>query len=88
MDDMLLQGMSPEQALFHAQLVMLTFLALGWSFNYKKCNLIPSQHVTHLGFEFDTVAMTVSCPRDKVQRLQDKCRNALASKFITVHDLE
>ena len=35
MDDMLVQGMSPEQALFHAQLVMLTFLALGWSFNYK-----------------------------------------------------
>ena len=32
--------------------------------------------------------MTVSCPREKIQRLQDKCRNALASKFITVHDLE
>ena len=53
MDDRLGQGMSPEQALFHAQLVMLTFLALGWSFNYKKCNLVPSQNVTHLGFEFD-----------------------------------
>ena len=88
MDDMLLQGMSPEQALFHVQLVMLTFLALGWSFNFKKCNLVPSQKVTHLGFEFDTVAMTVSCPKDKIQRLQDKCRNALANKFVTVHDLE
>ena len=63
-----MQGMSPEQALFHVQLVMLTFLALGWSFNFRKCNLVqvPSQNVTHLGFESDTVAMTVSCPREEI----------------------
>ena len=36
MDDMLLRATSPEEAVFHAQLVMLTLLSLGVSFNFKK----------------------------------------------------
>ena len=87
-DDMLIQSESPQQAIFHAQLVMLTLMALGWSFNFKKCNLIPSQTVVHLGFEIDTVAMTISCPKDKIVRLQDKCKLAFIAKQISVHDLE
>ena len=35
MDDMMIQGKSPHEVIFHAQLVMLTFMALGWSFNLK-----------------------------------------------------
>ena len=88
MDDMLIQGKSPHEAIFHAQLVMLTFMALGWSFNFKKCSLIPSQKITHLGFDIDTVSMSISCPKDKIERLQEKCRNALLSKCLSVHDLE
>ena len=84
MDDMLILGVSPDQAVLHAQLVMLTFMALGWSF--KKCTLIPSQKITHLGFNIDTVAMTVSCPIDKVTRLQERCKEALANKQLSVHD--
>ena len=41
-DDMLVQAQSPQLVLFHAQLVMLTFMCLGWSFRFEKCNLVPS----------------------------------------------
>ena len=85
---MLIQASSPEKAIFHAQLVMLTFMALGWSFNFEKCNLIPSQEVVHLGFVINTVSMTISCPLDKIVRLQDRCRVAFANKQLSVHDLE
>ena len=88
MDDMLIQASSPEKAIFHAQLVMLTFMALGWSFNFEKCNLVPSQEVVHLGFVINTVSMTISCPLDKIVRLQDRCRVAFANKQLSVHDLE
>ena len=70
MDDMLLRATSPEEAVFHAQLVMLTLLSLGFSFNFKKCSLIPSQRVVHLGFVIDTELMTISWPEEKVVRLQ------------------
>ena len=66
MDDMLLRATSPEENVFHAQLVMLTLLSLGFSFNLKKCSLIQSQRVVHLGFVIDTVLMTISCPEEKV----------------------
>ena len=87
-DDMLIQGDTPEKVVFNAQIVMLTFMALGWSFNFKKCSLVPSQMITHLGFDIDTVAMTISCPKDKIQRLQVKCKDAFLNKHLTVHDLE
>ena len=87
-DDMLVQAQSPQLALFHAQLVMLTFMCLGWSFNFEKCNLVPSQKIIHLGFEIDTVAMLITCPKDKVIRLREKCRTALFDKHISVHNLE
>ena len=88
MDDMIVQGKSEQEVIFHAQLVMLTFMALGWSFNFKKCSLIPSQNITHLGFDIDTVSMTISCPKDKILRLQEKCQTALLSRCLSVHDLE
>ena len=61
-----MQAETPHLVMLHAQLVMLTFMALGWSFRFEKCNLIPSQKITHLGFEINTVAMTISCPKEKI----------------------
>ena len=87
-DDMLIQAQSVSEVLLHTQLFMLVMMALGWSFNWEKSCLIPSQRVVHLGFQLDTVSMTISCPIDKVIRLQDKCKIALKNGFVSVHDLE
>ena len=87
-DDMLIQARAPSEAILHAQIVMLTMMALGWSFNWEKSNLIPSQQVVHLGFLIDTKAMTLTCPKDKVVRLQNLCSTALSDEHVTVHNLE
>ena len=88
MDDMLIQAASVSEVLLHTQLVMLVMMCLGWSFNFKKSVFVPSQTIVHLGFVFDTVSMTISCPKDKIMRLVVMCRSALKDGFITVHALE
>ena len=42
----------------------------------------------HLGFMFKTVAMTISCPADKIERLQSLCETAMSSGVISFHDVE
>ena len=88
MDDMLIQADSVSQVMLHTHLVMLVMMCLGWSFNWEKSMLNPSQTVTHLGFVFDTVAMTISLPAAKLERLVSRCRTHLQNGFISVHDLE
>ena len=88
MDDMLLQAPTMEKAYFHAQLVILTLLSLGWELNWEKSTLIPSTKITHLGFEIDTSTMTASCPVAKIERLIEKAKVLLRDKTVTVHEAE
>lgn len=87
-DDILIQASNPEQCSLHCQIAMLVFLCLGWSFKFEKCNFIPSQKFCHLGFDFDTVAMTISCPSDKVSKLQEMCRSLFSAQWGSVLQLE
>ena len=79
-DDILLQGSSPDQ--------VYLLMVLGWSLQWKKSDLIPKQQTVHLGFVLDSVSMTVSCPQDKILRLQSMCKNVMKSGVVTVHDAE
>ena len=88
MDDILIQGSSPSQVYLHAQVAALLFMVLGWSLNWKKSDFFPKQQTTHLGFVLDSVSMTVSCPPDKIARLQSMCRNIMKDDIVTVHDAE
>ena len=87
-DDILLQGTSPTQVYLHAQVTALLLMVLGWSLNWKKSDFIPKQQTIHLGFVLDSVTMTVSCPPDKIVRLQSMCREVMKSGIVTVHDAE
>ena len=73
-DDILIQSRNQEMCSLHCQIVLLVFWSLGWSFKFEKCNFVPSQQFCHLGFNFDTALMTISCPSQKVLKLQDMCR--------------
>ena len=88
MDDILIQGSSPSLVYIHAQVAALLFMVLGWSLNWKKSDFIPKQWTTHLGFVVDSVSMTVSCPADKIARLQSSCRNLMVAGVVSVHDAE
>ena len=88
MDDMLIQAASASGAFLHAQITILVLMCLGWSINWEKSNLVPSQQITHSGFVIDSNTMTVSCPEDKMQCLVISAPAALSSGHLTVHDLE
>ena len=83
MDDILIQGSSPSQVYFHAQVAALLFMVLGWSLNWKKSDFFPKQQTTHLGFVLDSLSMTAPCPPDGITRLQSMCRNV--EDIVTVH---
>ena len=88
MDDIILQADSPEKAYFHAQLVILVFLCLGWELNWEKSSITPSQTITHLGFIINTFTMTASCPEAKVERLRTLAFECLQANCMTVHEAE
>ena len=88
LDDMLLQSQSPELCILHMEILCLVFMALGWSFKWSKCSLVPSQEFHHLGFDWNTRTMTISCPQRKVVKLQSLCSEAFSSASVTVLELE
>ena len=87
-DDILVQHCNYATCILHTQIVIIVFMCLGWSLKYEKCDLIPKQQFLHLGFLFNTVDMTISCPPDKIARLQSMCGKVLSNKKCTVLTLE
>ena len=85
---MLIQANTEEELYFKAQLTILVLLVLGWDVNWKNSDLIPSQTITHLGFEINTLTMTASCPKENVYRLCNDAKVALESQFLTVNESE
>ena len=87
-DDLLLQARTYEECVYHTQIVIVLFMALGWEFKWQKCTLIPSQQFVHLGFQFDTNLMTISVPTEKVKRLVSLCSDIYQQKSSSVLMLE
>ena len=88
MDDMLIQASSIDQCILHCHIVIIVFMCLGWGFNWSKCDLVPKQHFTHLGFDFDTNTMVISCQAEKVTRLKNFCFEIFCAENISVLGLE
>ena len=77
LDDFLIQAEDYETCLLHTELAILTFQALGFEVNYAKSSMIPSTTIAHLGFIWNSVAMEISLPQDKVVKIV-----GLASDFL------
>ena len=88
MDDILLQASSVEQCILHCHIVIIVLMSLGWSIKWAKCDLVPKQNIRHLGFDFNTNEMTISCPPVKITNLQDICLKIFLAKNVSVHLLE
>ena len=43
---------------------------LGFVINFEKSQLNPTQKIQYLGFEIDSVRMTISLPEEKVTRIR------------------
>ena len=66
----------------------MLFMVLGWSLSWKNSVFFPRQQTTYIGFVLDSVSMTVSCPPDKIARLQSMCGDMMKDGTVSVHDAE
>lgn len=71
---------APSYSLLKSQIKITIdlLISLGFTPNYKKCNLIPSHILTHLGFVWNSETMTISVPLNKI----NKCKS-LASSIVS-----
>ena len=88
MDDMLTQAKSRKLARYETHVVCLVFMCCGWSLNWTKTILEPTQTPVHLGFLFDSTNKTIAIPEDKIQRLVTWTKSLLIDPVTTQANLE
>ena len=55
LDDLLAQSRDPQVLVAQSQMMILILHLLGFRVNFDKSDLVPSQKMTYLGFEFNTL---------------------------------
>ena len=71
----------------NTQLVVTLLQSLGFTINLKKSLLIPTQVITFLGFQIDSMCMMISLLAKKANKILDCCRRLLVSQSITLRNL-
>ena len=64
-----------------------TFCKLGFNVNHKKSKLIPSQTITFLGFNIDSVHMKITPTHEKILNVQTLCRTLLGKTSFKIRFL-
>ncbi|XP_041417179.1 uncharacterized protein LOC121393288 [Xenopus laevis] len=82
LDDLLVQGPSAPVALQHTSLVLETLTSLGWTINFKKSNLHPTQSIVYLGLVLDSSQGKAFLPRDKAMTLQSRIRSLMGPNAV------
>ena len=87
LDDILLMAPSVDQVLQHAASTLNLLEGLGFTVNYQKSILVPSQQMEFLGSLVNSINLTLSLPRDKIRKIQSKCQDLLETPVTTVREL-
>ena len=87
LDDMILLNQTPEGLVKDRDSALHVLHNLGWLINWKKSVLNPTQKLEFLGFELDSIKMTVSLPPAKIENILKKCHIMLNSPKTTFHEL-
>ena len=78
-DDIILIASSVSLLLEQLHFCKLTLRSLGFIPHPDKSMLVPSQKIYHLGFDWDSVAFTLSVPLVKLEALRSLCLKAISS---------
>ena len=70
LDDFIIQASTFERCLLHTEIAILVLQSLGFGVNFEKSSLTPKQQIEHLGFLWDTTAMSVSVPPAKTDKFR------------------
>jgi len=86
-DDLLIFGRTPQEALLNAVTVARLLMWLGYRLEWKKCDFQPRQAVEFLGFTVDSVRMEVRCGEKKMEHAQNSAREMLRAQVTTARKL-
>ena len=87
LDDMLLMAQSQSELKSVVKSVTQLLQLLGFTINWEKSNLSPTQRIQFLGFVVDSVEMTMSLPKEKVTKITQACETMLKQPSTTVQEL-
>ena len=76
-DNLLIQAKNEQTCRLHVEIVILVLHDLGYSVNFGKSALSPSQVVEHLGFVWDSNRMLILLLQDKTKKIVTKAKEAL-----------
>ena len=87
LDDRLFLNQSREGLVQDLVLAQKTLADLGLVVNLTKSELTPVQQIEFLGYQIDSIAMTLSLPKSKISKILAQCRKILSQDQLTVRDL-
>ena len=87
LDDWLIHNQRRQACLAHTELVLRTASRLGFTVNFLKSDLTPSQQFLYLGMQFDTVAYVVRPAPARVTKLLELLDRLLKRSFLTPREL-
>lgn len=79
LDDIFLCASNPTLLSSHIETTLNLLTSLGFYPNYTKSNLTPTQSLVHLGYEWNTISMTISLPSDKIEKTRSMATTLLDS---------
>ena len=69
-DDWLTISTSPQEALFHTEQVVNQLLSLGFTINYAKSIMVPTQVIDYIGISLDSRSCMARLSQDRVESFQ------------------
>ena len=87
LDDILIMNQSKGGLIRDRDSLIHLLHHLGWVINWKKSVTQPNQVIEFLRFELYSREMVVSLPRQKVDKIIQKCRDVLNSDQVTIQEL-
>lgn len=70
LDDLLILAESHELARSHVTLALNLLESLEFSVNFEKSVLTPATSIEFLGFTVNSLTLTLSLPRDKIEKIR------------------
>lgn len=86
-DDTLLYGDTFEECLRNVKATLHMLRELGFVIHARKSVLIPTQRIKFLGFDFDTVNMTITLTSEKKQKIFDLASDILSSQYVSIRHI-
>ena len=77
--DFLILGSSIEDSKVNTQLTLDLLQWLGFTINWEKSLLVPTQSLTFLGLSIDSQTMSLSLPEKKILDIQNKCQSLICN---------